>query len=146
MQVSRTENLEDYYNLLRDNVDEAQALLGDLLISVTTFFRDRDAFEALAVQVIPHLFTDKQASDKIRAWVPGCATGEEAYSIAMLLLEEASRHETRATIQVFGSDLDVRALAIAREGRYPAAIEARATISACAASCATSCCSQATAC
>ena len=124
MQVSRTDNLEQYYDLLRDNVDEAQALLGDLLISVTTFFRDREAFEALTVQVIPHLFTEKQAGDTIRAWVPGCATGEEAYSIAMLLLEEASRRDTRSAIQVFGSDLDVRALAIAREGRFPAAIVA----------------------
>jgi two-component system CheB/CheR fusion protein len=124
MQVTRTDNPTDYYDVLRDDPDEAQALLGDLLISVTTFFRDAEAFEALKIEVLPHLFDGKSPSDNVRVWVPGCATGEEAYSIAMLLLEEASRHELRPPIQVFGSDLDTRALAIAREGRFPAAIEA----------------------
>jgi two-component system CheB/CheR fusion protein len=123
MQVTRKEKLGDYYAHLRDNAEEAQALLADLLISVTTFFRDHKAFEALAANVIPHLFRDDQRSP-VRVWVAGCATGEEAYSIAMLLMEEASKHEFRPEIQVFGSDLDSRALNIAREGRYPASIEA----------------------
>jgi two-component system CheB/CheR fusion protein len=123
MQITRTDDLGGYYDFLRDNVGESQALLGDLLISVTTFFRDSEAFEALSVEALPHLFAAKDASDVIRAWVPGCATGEEAYSIAMLLLERASRHDGAPAIQVFGSDLDARALATAREGRYPAAIE-----------------------
>jgi two-component system CheB/CheR fusion protein len=123
MQVTRTEPLDDYYDFLRDEAGEAQALLGDLLISVTTFFRDYEAFEALRQQALPQLFAEEHASDTVRAWVPGCATGEEAYTIAMLLLEEAPRHEPRA-IQVFGSDVDLQALAMAREGRYPAAIEA----------------------
>jgi two-component system CheB/CheR fusion protein len=124
MQVARTDTLRDYYDVLRDNPSEAQALLGDLLISVTTFFRDSEAFEALAKQVLPEILRDKDANDSIRVWVSGCATGEEAYTIAILLLEEASRHELRPTMQVFGSDLDARALAFAREGRFPAAIEA----------------------
>jgi len=124
MQVTRTDDPADYYDVLRDDPDEAQALLGDLLISVTTFFRDAEAFEAVKIEVLPHLFDGKSSSDNVRVWVPGCATGEEAYSVAMLLLEEASRHDLRPPIQVFGSDLDVRALAIAREGRFPAAIEA----------------------
>ena len=124
MQVTRTEELREYYEFLRDNAEEAQALLGDLLISVTTFFRDHDAFDALRTRVIPHLFDTKAVNDTIRIWVPGCATGEEAYSVAMLVLEEAGRHDIRPAIQVFGSDLDMRALAIAREGLYPAAIEA----------------------
>lgn len=124
MQVTRAAELKDYYELLRDNPAEAESLLGDLLISVTTFFRDKEVFEELRTHVVPLLFAAENAGETIRAWVPGCATGEEAYSIAMLLLEEASRHETRPPIQVFGSDIDARGLAKARDGRYPAAIEA----------------------
>jgi two-component system CheB/CheR fusion protein len=124
MQVTRSEDMKEYYDFLRDSVDEAQALLGDLLISVTTFFRDSEAFEALKIQVLPRLIEGKEPSDSIRVWVPGCATGEEAYTLAMLFLEQAARHELRPALQVFGSDLDARALAVARGGRYPAAIEA----------------------
>jgi two-component system CheB/CheR fusion protein len=124
LQVTRTDDLKTYYEFLRDNPDEAQALLADLLISVTTFFRDVEAFEALKNEVIPHLFEGKDPTETIRVWVPGCATGEEAYSIAIMLLEHAVRQDIRPGIQVFGSDLDGRALAMAREGLYPAAIEA----------------------
>jgi two-component system, chemotaxis family, CheB/CheR fusion protein len=123
MQVTRAEDLRQYYDILRDNPEEAQALLGDLLITVTTFFRDNEAFEALKTQVIPSLFDGRDPNETIRVWIPGCATGEEAYSVSMLLLEEASRRDVRPSIQVFGSDLDVRALGLAREGRYPASIE-----------------------
>src|SRR6185312_13167290 len=123
MQVTRKEAFEDYFAYLRDNAEEGQALLSDLLISVTTFFRDPKAFESLASNVIPHLFRG-EGRNPVRVWVAGCATGEEAYSIAMLLMEEAGKHEFRPEIQVFGSDMDARALNIAREGRYPAAIEA----------------------
>jgi two-component system CheB/CheR fusion protein len=115
--------LPDYYEILRENPDEAQALLADLLISVTTFFRDKEAFETLRRLVLPHLFENRDPDDVVRVWACGCATGEEAYSIAMLLLEEAGRRELRPTLQVFASDLDARALSTAREGRYPAAIE-----------------------
>jgi two-component system CheB/CheR fusion protein len=124
MQVTRSDGPTEYYNYLRDNADEAMALLGDLLISVTTFFRDQEVFDALKADVLPQLFQTKPPGEALRVWVPGCATGEEAYTIAILMLEEAARHELRPPIQVFGSDLDARALAIAREGRYPAAIEA----------------------
>ena len=123
MQVTRADDLQEYYNVMRDNADEAQALLGDLLISVTTFFRDGQAFEKLAKKVIPALFKDREPGEAIRVWISGCATGEEAYSFAILLLEEASRYSIRPPIQVFGSDLDSRALAFAREGRFPQAIE-----------------------
>jgi two-component system, chemotaxis family, CheB/CheR fusion protein len=123
MQVNRTEALNDYYDIVRENPDEVQELLSDLLISVTTFFRDRGAFESLE-KLLPEVFANKGADQTIRVWVAGCATGEEAYSLGILLLEEAARHEPRPHIQVFGTDLDVRALAAAREGRYPVAIEA----------------------
>src|SRR5215468_5441911 len=124
MHVTRTDTLSDYYEVLRDRADEAQALLADLLISVTTFFRDHDAFEALKTKVLPDLFEGRELDATIRVWASGCATGEEAYSIAMLLQEEAAKHELRPPIQIFGSDLDARALVVAREGRYPASIEA----------------------
>jgi two-component system CheB/CheR fusion protein len=122
-QVARREGLTDYYAYLRDSAEEAQALFADLLISVTSFFRDPAAFDALVSQVIPQLFDGKEAGDQIRVWVPGCATGEEAYSIGMLLLEEAGRRGLRPELQVFGSDLDAAALGVARVGRYPVTIE-----------------------
>ena len=124
MQVTQSAGLKEYDQVLRDKAEEAQALLGDLLISVTTFFRDGDAFEVLARHVMPELFNGRKPEDTIRVWVTGCATGEEAYTFAMLLLEEAARHPVRPSMQVFGSDLDARALALGREGRYPLAIEA----------------------
>ncbi len=124
MQVTRTDELKSYYEFMRENGEESHALLSDLLISVTTFFRDREVFETLKNRVLPPIFSGKDAGDTIRVWVSGCATGEEAYSIAMLLQEESSRREIRPSVQVFGSDLDTRALATAREGSYPTAIEA----------------------
>jgi two-component system CheB/CheR fusion protein len=123
MQVTRTSELKAYYNTLRENADEAQALLSDLLISVTTFFRDAETFHELQRTIIPQLF-GADRPDAIRVWVAGCATGEEAYSFGILLLEEAAKHELRPSLQVFGSDLDARALTTAREGRYPISIEA----------------------
>lgn len=76
MQITRAEGVAEYYDFLREHSDEAQALLGDLLISVTTFFRDAEAFDALRTQVLPRLFDDKEANQAVRVWVPGCATGE----------------------------------------------------------------------
>src|SRR5262249_43802529 len=123
MQVQRVTSMTDYLAILRDNAPEAQALFADLLISVTTFFRDSDAFERLTALVIPRLFEDKGAGDIVRVWVAGCATGEEAYSIGIALIEEAGRRDIRCQTQVFASDLDDAALTIAREGRYPLAVE-----------------------
>ncbi len=124
MQVTRTGNLKAYHDFCRDNTEEAQALLSDLLISVTMFFRDSGTFEVLKARVLPQLFAAKGPSDSVRVWVPGCATGEEAYTIAILLMEEAARHDVRPAIQVFGSDLDGMALVSAREGRFHATIAA----------------------
>ena len=124
MQVQRVSSMADYLPILREKAQEAHALFADLLVSVTTFFRDADAFERLETLVIPKLFDDKGAGDSVRVWIPGCATGEEAYSIAILLLEEAGRRDIRCQVQVFATDLDDAALAIARDGRYPFAVEA----------------------
>ncbi len=123
MQLSRHDWLGDYLVFLREHPEEAQALFEDLLISVTTFFRDPAAFEALQQQVIPKLFAEKTPDTPIRVWVSGCATGEEAYSLAILLLEEYKRRGMRSHFQIFASDLAEGALAVAREGRYPASIE-----------------------
>src|SRR5262249_53535448 len=96
MQVNRTDELKAYYELMRENPAEVPALLSDLLISVTTFFRDKEAFELFA-RLLPAVFKLK-GNQPLRVWVAGCATGEEAYSVGILLLEEASRHEVRPHI------------------------------------------------
>lgn len=94
-------------------------LFQDLLIGVTQFFRDPLEFELLERDVIPKLFEGKSADDRIRLWVLGCATGEEAYSLAILLREQISRMDVAPHVQIFATDIDARALAIARSGRYP---------------------------
>ena len=124
MQVARADSLAEYGELLRTSPEEAKELFADLLISVTMFFRDRAAFQALQHRAIRSIFDGTSEADDVRVWVVGCATGEEAYSIAMLLLEEAARRKLQIPMQVFASDLDEGALATAREGRYPRSIEA----------------------
>ena len=128
LQVQRQDTLADYLAFLRGNPEEAHALFADLLISVTKFFRDPEAWAALAERVVPQLLDagadGGNGAGKLRVWVPGCATGEEAYSLAILLLEAVQRRDVRREIQVFASDLDEGALATAREGRYPRTIEA----------------------
>ncbi len=122
MRVTSVDSLDAYLDYVRSNPTEATALLKDFLISVTNFFRDPDAFEALAEKVVPKLFDGKNPEDEVRIWVPGCATGEEAYSIAMLLLEHCDRMAAAPGIQVFATDLDEEALGYGRNGRYPDAI------------------------
>jgi two-component system CheB/CheR fusion protein len=124
MQVSRQPSLAQYVQYLSETPEEAQELFGDLLISVTSFFRDHASHARLAETVIPGLFDSHGPDDTIRVWSVGCATGEEPYSLAMLMLEEADRRRVMPKIQIFASDLDDGALATAREGRFPRAIEA----------------------
>jgi two-component system CheB/CheR fusion protein len=123
MQVRRVTSLSDYARILGEAPEEAGELFRDMLISVTQFFRDAGAFEVLARHAIKPLFDDVQ-DGCIRCWVPGCATGEEAYSIAMLIAEEADRRQVAVPVQIFATDLDQGALATAREGVYPRTIEA----------------------
>jgi two-component system CheB/CheR fusion protein len=119
MQVLRIATIDAYAERLQGDHDEAMALLRDLLISVTSFFRDAEAFAALAEKVIPKLFEGKGAADSVRVWVPGCATGEEAFSIAILLREHAARCAAQPRLQVFATDIDDAALQVARAGHYP---------------------------
>ncbi|MEY2505065.1 MAG: two-component system, chemotaxis family, CheB/CheR fusion protein [Verrucomicrobiota bacterium] len=123
LQVNSIESIPRYLEFLRSHSAEAPALLQDLLIGVTHFFRDGEAFGALEAH-IPQLFAGKRAEDEVRVWVTGCATGEEAYSIAMLLCEHCNRLENPPKVQVFATDIDEQSIADARDGRYPAAIEA----------------------
>lgn len=124
LQVTESEDLPSYIAHVREHPDELQGLLRDLLISVTNFFRDREAFARLEAEVVPRLFDGKGEGDQIRVWVAGCATGEEAYSIAMLLAERADRLASPPAVQVFATDIDEEALAHGRVGVYPAAIAA----------------------
>lgn len=121
MQVNNISDLIGYLDCLRTRPGEAGALLQDLLISVTNFFRDTECFAALEAQ-LADLFKGKSSADAVRVWVAGCATGEEAYSIAMLLTEQARLLDSPPAVQVFASDLDDNAIRIAREGIYPASI------------------------
>ena len=123
MGVCGVSDLHDYVAFIRTHPGECGALLQDLLISVTNFFRDRDAFDALVGQ-IPALFEGKRAGDEVRVWVPACATGEEAYSIAMLLVEHVRTLDSPPGLQVFATDLDEDAIRIARNAVYPPAIAA----------------------
>jgi len=123
MQVNGLADLPGYLTYLRTHAGEAGALLQDLLISVTNFFRDATSFAALE-RSIPELFEGKSGGDTVRAWVAGCATGEEAYSIAMLLSEHAATLVGPPQIQVFATDLDEEVIREAREGLYPETIAA----------------------
>ncbi|WP_419730584.1 CheR family methyltransferase [Lichenicola sp.] len=137
MQIVQIQTIAGYVERLRQDSPEVEALFRDLLINVTNFFRDAEAFEVLAEQVIPKLFEGRSPADTVRLWVPGCATGEEVFSLAILVVEHI---ETRAggstmsgaldgpsgprapRVQIFATDIDESALSIARAARYPAAL------------------------
>ncbi|MBT2322309.1 PAS domain-containing protein [Variovorax paradoxus] len=122
LQVNRLADLPAYRDYLRAHAEEAAPLLQDMLISVTNFFRDRDAFEALEREVLPKLVENKEPGEQVRAWVAGCATGEEAYSLSILLREQADAQSKPLDIQLFATDIDERAIMTARKGIYPAGI------------------------
>jgi two-component system CheB/CheR fusion protein len=122
MAVHEIGSMESYVTHLQKNPAEVEALFRDLLIGVTHFFRDPEAFAALRAQVIPGLFADKPADAVIRVWTTACSTGEEAYSIAILLQDYMQAHKLGHRVQIFATDMDSRAVATARAGVYPASI------------------------
>lgn len=124
MALRHMENSADYLALLKDSPEEADKLCVDLLISVTAFFRDPEAFDYLANNSIRELVENCAPGKPIRIWVPACATGEEAYSLAMLVIEKISTLRKNVKLQIFASDVDEHALTIARVGVYPDAIAA----------------------
>lgn len=111
-----------YLDLLRRDAEETHELFQDTLVSVTNFFRDPDAYEMLEQDCIPQLFAEKRPNDQVRVWVAGCATGQEAYSVAMQLVEYAAQVGEPPRLQIFATDLDEEAIAIARRGIYPKAV------------------------
>jgi len=122
MQVAGLDDVERYIERLREDKVEVRHLFQDLLIGVTQFFRDADEFAFLETHVMPRLFEGKGPEDRLRVWVLGCASGEEAYSLAILLREQMERLDICPPVQVFATDIDARALAVARAGRYPESI------------------------
>jgi two-component system CheB/CheR fusion protein len=127
MAVHRIEKIDDYVRYLQQTPAEVEALFRDLLIGVTSFFRDPDAFAVLQELVIPQLFARKPHGAPLRVWTAGCSTGEEAYSIAMLLVEHMEAQQSSRALQLFASDIDPQAIATARVGLYPASIAADVT-------------------
>ena len=119
MQVVTTSTPADYLERLRQDPAEVMALFRDLLISVTDFFRDDDAFQALQEHVLPRLLAERGAHDTLRVWVPGCATGEEVYSLAMLIREQMDGLSSCPQVKIFATDIDAAALTVARAGRFP---------------------------
>jgi two-component system CheB/CheR fusion protein len=124
MAVTRVERMDDYLALLRRDALESETLFRELLIGVTNFFRDAPAFEALAAEALAPLVAARRPGDPVRVWVPGCSTGEEAYSIAMLAQEQSGAVKRNVPVQVFATDIDAEAIERARAGVYPGSISA----------------------
>lgn len=119
MSLAMLESMHEYLELLRTSEDEVRDLVRDLLISVTSFFREPQAFAVLTTNVIPSLLEQDRSDEPIRLWVPGCASGEEAYSLTMLFMEAIQQSGKRVGLQVFATDIDTEALEVARAGIYP---------------------------
>ncbi|MGA2717006.1 MAG: chemotaxis protein CheB, partial [Bryobacteraceae bacterium] len=119
MALKKVEQLSEYLKVLEGDRKELDALYRDLLIQVTSFFRDPDVFRMLRNKILPQLLARKPAGDPIRIWVPGCSSGEEAYSIAICLLENLGDRAASTPIQIFASDLNEQAVDKARAGLYP---------------------------
>jgi two-component system CheB/CheR fusion protein len=124
MGLRHVERLPHYLQLLRSDPGELKALFNDLLIGVTRFFRDPEAWHYLEEKLLPSLLREREAGAPLRVWVAGCGTGEEAYSLGMLLIEQSQAAQWNGPIQVFASDVDKEALDVARAGIYPESIAA----------------------
>jgi two-component system CheB/CheR fusion protein len=124
MAVNDIIDIDDYIRFLEKTPDESKALFKEFLIGVTSFFRDPEAFGALEQQVIPRLFEGHDTDDPLRIWMAGCATGEEAYSVAILLREYSREHRLDHKVQIFATDIDGEAIDFGRAGLYPDSIAA----------------------
>jgi len=122
MSVNHTTELRDYVKMLQRNPQEIQALYRDVLINVTSFFRNPEVFDSLHEVVYPRILSDRSSSDAVRVWVPGCSTGEETYSHAISLVEILSELRIEVPIQIFGTDLSESAIQRARTGIYKESI------------------------
>ena len=124
MALHQISQMDDYVAYLQNSPDETESLFLDFLIGVTQFFRDPAEFEILREKVIPSLFAHASKGEAIRVWVPGCSTGEEAYSIAILLKEQMEALKQSFKVQIFATDIDHRAIHQARKGIYPSTVAA----------------------
>ena len=124
MGLNHIKSYETYVRYLRENPDEVEALFRELLIGVTNFFRDAESFEILKNTVLPKFFEGAAENTPFRAWIPGCSTGEEVYSLAMVLRELLANSGRHISLQLFGTDIDKHAIDKAREGIFPASISA----------------------
>lgn len=121
MNVHQILEVHEYLRFLQESDHEAHLLFKDLLIGVTNFFRDPDAFNSLQEKIM-QILSEKKQEDTIRVWIPGCSSGEEAYSIAILLHECIKKSQKHVTVQIYGTDLDEDSIHTARQGKYPASI------------------------
>ena len=124
MNVHQIDNIADYVRYLRESEREIAILFKELLIGVTNFFRDAAAFDFLRDKVLPDLFKEKPDDYPFRVWVPGCSSGEEAYSIAIVLQEAMNALDCHFNVQIFGTDIDEEAVDVARAGLFPESISA----------------------
>jgi two-component system CheB/CheR fusion protein len=122
MALNHIEDVTVYTRFLRQNSNEVHHLFSDILINVTSFFRNAEAFDTLKQQILPALLADKPADYVFRVWVAGCSSGEEAYSIAIVLRELMDEMHKDFTVQIYATDLDENVINSARTGRYPAGI------------------------
>ena len=127
MATNKIETIDDYVRLIQRTPSEVEKLFHDLLIGVTSFFRDQDAFLSLEKQIIPKIFNHKRGDEVIRVWSVGCSTGEEAYSIAILIREHMTEVKYDWKVMIFATDIDPRAIATARTGFFPLSIAADIT-------------------
>jgi two-component system CheB/CheR fusion protein len=122
MVINQIDNMDDYVKVLRTDKTEMEALFFDLLIGVTSFFREPEAFDLLTKEVFPIILDDKTRKFTVRIWVPGCSTGEEVYSIAICLREYLEKTGTNVNVQIFGTDVSDKNIEKARSGLYPETI------------------------
>ena len=113
-----------YVRYLRENPAEAEALFRELLIGVTRFFRDAESFDVLKTGILPELLGRLKEDATLRVWIPGCSTGEEVYSLAIVIREVLDTNPNHINLQLFGTDIDQHAIDKARQGFYPAGIAA----------------------
>jgi two-component system CheB/CheR fusion protein len=122
MILKQIDKLDNYVRLLRSDANEVEQLFSDILINVTSFFRDPAAFATLQKKILPKIIKAKEPHGEIRVWVPGCSTGEEVYSVAIAVLEALGRRSSGIRAQIFGTDLSEQIVAKARAGMYSEAI------------------------
>ncbi|MBN2654007.1 MAG: PAS domain-containing protein [Nitrospirae bacterium] len=115
-------DIEDYVSYLRNNPQEINQIFSELLIRVTSFFRDQKAFECIKNKILPHMFNNRTPDQPIRIWIPGCSTGEEAYSLAIIVQEYINTLREKYKVQIFAADIDKQAIDMARTGLYPDSI------------------------